>query len=257
MSDATLFASVVDQMQHGRPYYDAMGDLLRHGSTEPWPTASVFNWRPPLLYWLLTLWPGRPPLVALFTEVWAGLLLWGAFLVPPSWSQTRLGVATVAVLVRELSGLAWLVLLVRSWRDRKAVILSIGILVLYYAGHWTAVLYAAQPGDLAPASWMAWGGLPFLLRTFDLAPFALLWPMWGPWLWGGVLCLVIASPRVPRELRVTIALYLLAFLVIGRSPGPQFDGNYYWGAVIIPTQILAVLVWLFTLNRGASESIPR
>jgi hypothetical protein len=255
MSDATLFATVVEQMHHGRSYYEAMGDVLRHGSAEPWPTASVFNWRPPLVYWLLSTLPMAPPVLALFTEVWAGLILLGAFLVPASWPRTRIAASTMAVLVRELAGLGCLVLLVRHWRERRTIGVASVVIVLYYAMHWTAVVHAQQPGDLAPESWIALGGVPFLVRTFDLSPLGLLWPTVGPWLWGLVLLAMLASSRVPRELRITVALYFVAFLIIGRSPGPQFDGNYYWGAVIVPTQVLAVVRWLRTLRAAGRQPL--
>jgi hypothetical protein len=45
--DAALFSTVVHRMQGGESYYAAMGDELRH---RHYPTASVFNWRTPLVF---------------------------------------------------------------------------------------------------------------------------------------------------------------------------------------------------------------
>jgi hypothetical protein len=44
--DAALFRTVARRMQNGEPYYPAMGNELRRRG---YPTASVFNWRTPLI----------------------------------------------------------------------------------------------------------------------------------------------------------------------------------------------------------------
>ena len=59
--DAALFRSVVLRMQGGERYYDAMAFELRADS---YPTASVFNWRPPGMFLLLARAPGAMRVLA-------------------------------------------------------------------------------------------------------------------------------------------------------------------------------------------------
>jgi hypothetical protein len=48
--DIVLFRAVVDRMRAGEPYYETMRDELRKGG---YPTASIFNWRPPATFVLM------------------------------------------------------------------------------------------------------------------------------------------------------------------------------------------------------------
>lgn len=53
-NDMTLYRAEVVRVAQGEPYYDVIGDELRR---EGYPTRSVFNWRTPLLAWLLAALP--------------------------------------------------------------------------------------------------------------------------------------------------------------------------------------------------------
>jgi hypothetical protein len=48
--DIVLFRAVVERMRSGEPYYATMRDELRHRG---YPTASIFNWRPPATFLLV------------------------------------------------------------------------------------------------------------------------------------------------------------------------------------------------------------
>jgi hypothetical protein len=53
--DIVLFRAVVERMRAGEPYYATMRDELR---ARGYPTASIFNWRPPATFMLMARLPG-------------------------------------------------------------------------------------------------------------------------------------------------------------------------------------------------------
>ncbi|MBX7166108.1 MAG: hypothetical protein K1X74_07140 [Pirellulales bacterium] len=76
--DVALYRAIVDRVQQGAAYYPAVArELAERG----YPTASVFNWRPPLLLWAI----GKAP--------------------DPVWGQVVLGLAALALIG---VGFAWL-----------------------------------------------------------------------------------------------------------------------------------------------------
>jgi hypothetical protein len=60
--DIVLFRAVVDRMQKGEPYYATMRDELRRRG---YPTASIFNWRPPATFLMMARFPQAVHLVML------------------------------------------------------------------------------------------------------------------------------------------------------------------------------------------------
>jgi hypothetical protein len=70
-SDLQLFIRTVNDLRKGTPYYEATGQELRAGG---YPTRSVFNWRQPAIYLLLS----RVPMLfgQLCLTVLAAKLLW-------------------------------------------------------------------------------------------------------------------------------------------------------------------------------------
>lgn len=68
--DPALFSAVVERIRAGESYYPAMSDQLR---LQDYPTASVFNWRTPALYVLMTATPRWFPFTLMATL--AGLVL--------------------------------------------------------------------------------------------------------------------------------------------------------------------------------------
>jgi hypothetical protein len=67
--DLQVYRNIVTRVHGGESYYDAAGDELRSNG---YPTASVFNWRPPAYAWLI----GNLP-----APVWGQVLLCGLALV--------------------------------------------------------------------------------------------------------------------------------------------------------------------------------
>jgi hypothetical protein len=61
-SDAALFATVVARVRAGDSYYPAMGVELK---SHHFPTASIFNWRTPILFELMAVTPALVPPLAL------------------------------------------------------------------------------------------------------------------------------------------------------------------------------------------------
>jgi len=235
-SDAHLFATVVAGLRNGASYYAAMGDALR---SQNYPSGSLFNWRPPLLYFGLALWPGPIPDSAYFTEVWAGLALAVAAF------SKRLRVASVmlALALRELAlpGAFVLALLDRRSGRRSSWMIGLSLVGVYYALHWAAVRGAQLPGDRVAASWVAFGGPKFVLSTLAMSPLTALGQV-GAWIWLALLFAALFSPGVRLEYRAIVWAYLALFLIVGRPD------NDYWTAVVMPIQCLAIGQWVLWLS---------
>jgi hypothetical protein len=234
MSDEILFKNVVHAMHHGIGYYPAMNEALRAGG---YATGSVFNWRPPLLYWALadlpieasSLHPALP-----FTEVWAGVLIaLSACLAVCQAGTAAVLVAGLAVMIRELSLPYVLVLFGFTWRCRGWWYVLPG-LAIYYGLHWWHVGQWQQPGDPVNPSWLAFGGPRFLLSTFKVSVPALLWPAGGAVFTALALLIGLVQRWGPRLFRLTIVVYGVLFCIVG------LPVNWYWGFLVAPIQALAM-----------------
>jgi hypothetical protein len=141
-NDMTLYRSEVIRVAQGEAYYDVAGDELR---TQGYPTKSVFNWRTPLLVWLLAVLPspqvGQAILGGLATvlTLWAmvavaqqrgpgagalaGCLLCGAtllvtgdaYFLPVMWSGVLIGLSLCAYAF-----------------DRRAMAVALGLTALFF-----------------------------------------------------------------------------------------------------------------------------
>ena len=105
---------------------------------------------------------------------------------------------------------------------------------VFYWIHWSHVAAAQLPTDLQQTgSWLAWGGLPFLLSTVHWHGWILLMP------WAATaiaLTLTIAgvlSPATPWRVRLVAGGYAGLFLVFGQV------FNEYWGFLVWPSWCLA------------------
>ena len=105
---------------------------------------------------------------------------------------------------------------------------------VFYWIHWSHVAAAQLPTDLQQTgSWLAWGGLPFLLSTVHWHGWILLMP------WAATaiaLALTIAgvlSPATPGRVRLVAGGYAGLFLIFGQV------FNEYWGFLVWPTWCLA------------------
>jgi hypothetical protein len=291
-TDVELFRDVVGQMEGGQPYYQVFGSELRKGG---YPAGSVFNWRQPLLYWILaflgfnasqlllialslalfveagrTLEPNvigslmvgsqvllmaldgiiAPPTGRYFTELWAGVCIGLSAL---SYARDRAVTGAVwsllALFIRELAAPYCVVatlLAVRGQRWREVGVLAFGLALygIYYALHAWEALRHMQSGDVTHvASWLYWGGLPFLLKTWQCHGLLLLAP---PWIFAlAVVSMVVAwwAPRMPLHLRLSVLVYSSLFLAVGQP------FNDYWGLFTAPLMAF----WLAYSPRGFRE----
>ena len=167
-----------------------------------------------------------------FTETWAGVCL-GLSLMASLRHDTRMSVgwAVAALSIRELAApycvamtlfAAWQ----RRWRDVGLWVLG----GLFYAGLYAVHIWAsrrAMPIDARTHvhSWIAFGGVPFLLENLRVQGLFVLLPRW---LMGVVLAALAIAPwarSMPQELRIAGLTYILFLCVAGQS------FNTYWGAV--------------------------
>lgn len=72
-NDMTLYRSEVVRVAQGEAYYDVAGDELRK---QGYPTRSVFNWRTPLLVWMLAALPSPGAGQAMLAGLAIVLALW-------------------------------------------------------------------------------------------------------------------------------------------------------------------------------------
>jgi hypothetical protein len=209
----------------------------------------------PLLQGVLGVLPILPALVmvvisdaAFFSELWAGLCV-GHSAVSYARDQRVSGVAwaVAALFFRELAAPFCVVAGVRAlWhRDRPEIIAWVigGVaFVTYYGWHVTQVLSHIQEGDPAqPQSWLAFGGLAFLLHAFRNASGAIIGL--PPFLFGLLVAFAVAawwSRSMTWHVRAGVIAYAAFFLVFGLP----FNG--YWGLVAGPLFGL----WLANGERG-------
>jgi hypothetical protein len=167
-----------------------------------------------------------------FTETWAGVCL-GLSLMASLRRDTPVSVgwAVAALSIRELAApycVAMTVLAAweRRWRD--VVLWLLG--GLFYAALYAVHVWSwrrAVPIDARTHidSWIAFGGVPFLLENLRVQGLFVVLPRG---LMGVVLAALAIAPwarSMPRALRVAGATYILFLCVAGQS------FNTYWGAV--------------------------
>lgn len=191
-------------------------------------------------------------------EIWAGYLITLSLACRSPrlwWPSVLLGLA--ALLFRELAlpylvAMAGMALIERRRGEAIgwAIAILIGIAALLLHAH--AVHAVLLPGDHASPGWSRFGGWrfdmtvlrdPSLLRLLPQPFGSLLVPLtllgWAAW----------RSPYAARY-ALTLAMWLLAFLVIGR---PE---NFYWGMMIAPLLLVGLplaLPALRDLIRAAAQ----
>jgi hypothetical protein len=197
----------------------------------------------PLLNGVLGVLPLLPSLVMVsiydamfYAELWAGLCI-GHSAVSYARQQPRAGVAwaIAGLFVRELAAPYCVVAALRAlWRRQRTEIVAwtIGGLAFtaYYLWHVRTVLSHIQPGDPAQAqSWLAFGGLPFLLHAFRNASGALVGL--PPFLFGVLVAFAVSawwSTKMTWHVRAGVVAYVVFFLMVGQA----FNG--YWGLIVAP-----------------------
>jgi len=216
----------------------------------------------PLLQGVLGVLPILPALVMVaigdavfFGELWAGLCI-GHSAVSYARNQPlfAVGWAVLALFFRELAAPFCVVAGIRAlWhRDRPEIIAWVigGVgFVAYYGWHVTQVLSHIQESDPAhPQSWLAFGGLAFLLHAFRNASGAMIGL--PPFLFGLLVAFAVAawwSRSMTWHVRAGIIAYAVFFFAFGLP----FNG--YWGLVAGPLFGL----WLANGERGLAVLAQR
>ena len=189
-----------------------------------------------------------PPAVYM-GESWAGLFV-GLSTAAYALSRHTLAISltVLALFFRELAAPYYVICgltAVMQNRKRAVIAWTVGLMAyaIYYARHVQQVGLHQQPGDLThPASWLQFGGLPFLLSTVR-------WNAWltalPPIFTGVALVLIVlgvANARAPLFVRLTSAAYAVFFLLAGQS------FNQYWGLIAWPT-------WAICAGFGADDLV--
>jgi hypothetical protein len=184
-----------------------------------------------------------------FTESWAGLCLGLSAIAYARRRETAgAGWAILALFIRELAApycvVAGLIALSRKrWRE-VGVWIGGGILyAAYFGAHVWQVWHHIVPGDQShPVSWLYFGGLPFVLKVWQVhgvltaapLPFFSLLVVAGVAAWW--------APQMPLHVRVNVLVYSVLFLFVG------LPFNAYWGEMIAPL----VALWLTFAPTGLS-----
>jgi hypothetical protein len=197
----------------------------------------------PLLQGVLGVLPILPALVMVtiydamfYAELWAGICI-GHAAVSYARNRRLSGVvwALLALFIRELAAPFCVVAAARAlWRrERKEVVAwLIGGVAFsaYYGWHVRGVLSHIQEGDPAQRqSWLAFGGLSFVVHAFRNASGALVGL--PPFLFGVLVAFAVSawwSKTMTWHVRAGVIAYAAFFFVFGQP----FNG--YWGLVVAP-----------------------
>ena len=197
----------------------------------------------PLLRGVLGVLPILPAVVMVtiydamfYAELWAGLCI-GHAAVSYARNGPRSGVAwaVAALFFRELAAPFCVVAGVRAlWRRDRSEITAWAFgglaFVAYYGWHVSQVLSHIQAGDAAHSqSWLAFGGLPFLLHAFRNASGVMVGL--PPYLFGVLMTFAVSawwSPTMTWHVRAGVVAYAVFFLLCGHP----FNG--YWGLTVAP-----------------------
>jgi hypothetical protein len=184
--------------------------------------------------------PVMVPTCLLMGETWAGILIGLSVCV---YGRGKVHVAALlgllALFLRELAApycvACTIIALVRGRRREVAVwIAGACLYAVYFGWHLLQVSAHQLPTDFAHESpAVGLNGLAILLTKVQYHAWLLVLP---PWCAGLALTAVVAGTvhaRTPSYVRVTSAVYLVFFLVGGRT----FNG--YWGLIAWPTWAIA------------------
>jgi hypothetical protein len=187
-------------------------------------------------------------------ETWAGVFLVLSVLgYSLSWMRLAVCAAIAAVCARELA-LPYVVVAIamaflsRRTRELRWFAAGLTVFVAYYLGHaWVAMTHV-EPGDMAhKASWIAFGGWGFVVRTVSMGGWFLVLPLWTAAIAAVVVLASLWSPA-DRHLKAVVGLYLAGFCVVGQP------FNTYWGLMTGPTWGVAAVYGLMGLRHLVREA---
>lgn len=177
-------------------------------------------------------------------EVWAGIfiLLSLAFHAREAWVVSVV-FGVVALLVRELALPFAAVMLLCAWREqryREAVAWLLGVVLFgcVLALHASAVMeQMAVVAERRSEGWLFAGGWSFVLATARWNGLVIIMPEWILAVITPLALLGLAGWRgaLGGRIALTVGLYILAFLFIGRP------NNSYWGLVYAHLLLLGLL----------------
>jgi hypothetical protein len=158
---------------------------------------------------------------------------------------TALAFGMAALFMRELAApyviaCASAGVLKRKRAESIGWLVGMGAYAAFYWSHWMQVSAHRIATDTAHAhSWIAFGGLGFLLSTVQWQGWLSLLPSWATGVALATIAAGLLAPSAPGSLRIAAGLYAGAFLVVGQP------FNLYWGFLAWPS-------WCLALGLGAS-----
>ena len=143
-------------------------------------------------------------------------------------------------------------------RQRKEIIAwaaGFTLYALFLAYHAMEVGRHITPADRAPASWIQFGGVFFILKTCRMNVFLLALPPWVSALYLPLALLGLIGWRGMTGLRITLTVgaYLAAFAVVGQP------FNDYWGllcAALLPFGFVWGPAGIRDLARAILQPVP-
>lgn len=184
-------------------------------------------------------------------EVWAGLLIALSLVLrrQEAWFASVV-IATLAALLRELAApyllvMAAVALAEQQRKEAAAWFAGFAIFTAALMLHAATVNGLVTPADRLSASWVRFGGWPFVMQASE---WALLGPLFPRWLVPALVPLALFGftawrGALGRRLALTVGGYVVGFLCFGRAD------NSYWGLMIAPLLPLGLLATWPALRR--------
>jgi hypothetical protein len=118
----------------------------------------------------------------------------------------------------------------RRWKEAAVLFVGLALYSLFLLFHFTQVSRHISSADRAPASWIQFGGIGFVLQTCRMNAFLFSPPLWVSAIYLPLSMLGLAAIRGETGLRLglTAGLYIAAFAVVGQP------FNDYWGLLYAP-----------------------
>jgi len=203
--------------------------------------------------------PFAQPVLALWHEMWAGLLVALALACrsPTRWWPSVL-IGLAAALMREIALPFLLVMACAAMVERRrgeafGWVAAIGAFALAMAAHAVAVHAVSTPQDLASPGWSGLGGWRFvlvvardcsLLRAVPMPVAAILVPLallgWAAWPGGYAARAALA-----------LGAWSCAFMAVGRPD------NFYWGLLMAPILPIGLVLAIPALADLVRQLAPR